>query len=137
MSLEQFKKFFWPTLKKLVEGLIEGGCTPNLFWEGDVASRLEVIRDIPRGKAIYSFERTNIFRAKEILGDTVCLKGNVPLSLLATGTPDDVKQYCKKLIDVVGKGGGFIMDSSTVIDDAKPENLKAMFDFTREYGVYR
>ena len=77
-----------------------------------------------------------MFKAKEILGDTVCLKGNVPLSLLIAGKPDDVKAYCRKLIDVVGAGGGFIMDSSTVIDDAKPENVKAMFDFTKEYGVY-
>jgi len=137
MSQDQFKTFYWPTLKKLIEGLIDKGCTPLVFWEGDVASRLELIGDIPRGKAIYSFERTDMFRAKEVLGDVVCLKGNVPLSMLITGTPDDIKGYCKKLIDVVGKGGGFIMDSSTVIDDAKPENVKAMFEFTKEYGVYR
>ncbi len=137
MSLAQFKKFFWPTLKQLIEGLIAGGCTPFLFWEGDVTSRMEVIGDIPKGKAVYSFERTDMFKAKEVLGDVVCLKGNVPLSLLMAGTPDDVKQYCKKLIDVIGKDGGFIMDSSTVLDDAQPQNLKAMFEFTREYGVYR
>jgi len=137
MSPAQFKRFFWPTLKRLIEELIDGGCTPYLFWEGDVASRLEIISDIPRGKAVYSFERTDMFRAKEVLGDRVCLKGNVPLSLLKTGTPDVVKAYCKKLIDVVGKDGGFIMDASTVVDDARPENLKAMFAFTKEYGVYR
>jgi hypothetical protein len=137
MSPEQFKTFYWPTLKKLIEGLIEEGCTPIVFWEGDVESRLELIGDIPKAKAIYAFERTDMFKAKEILGDVVCLKGNVPLSVLVTGTPDDIKAYCKKLIDIVGKGGGFIMDASTVIEDAKPENVKAMFDFTKEYGVYR
>ena len=136
MSPEQFETFYWPTLKKLIEGLIEEDCTPIVFWEGDVASRLEIIGDIPPGKAIYGFERTDMFRAKEVLGDTVCLKGNVPLSMLVTGTPDEVKDYCKKLIDVVGKGGGFIMDSATVIDDAKPENVRAMINFTTEYGVY-
>ncbi|MBW1797411.1 MAG: hypothetical protein JRJ21_03170, partial [Deltaproteobacteria bacterium] len=97
---------------------------------------LETIADIPKGKAVYWFERTDIFKAKEVLGDTVCIRGNVPLSIMCTGTPDDIKEYCKKLIDVVGKGGGFIMDSSTVMDDAKPENVKAMIDFTKEYGVY-
>jgi uroporphyrinogen-III decarboxylase len=136
MSLDQFKNFYWPTLKKLIEGLIKEDCTPNVFWEGDVQSRLEIIGDIPIGKAIYTFERTDMFKAKEVLGDVVCLKGNVPLSMLATGTPEDVKDYCKKLIDVVGKGGGFIMDSSTVLDDAKPENVKAMFEFTKDYGLY-
>ena len=58
------------------------------------------------------------------------------LSLLIAGTPDDVRAYCKKLIDVVGKGGGFIMDASSNLDDAKPENVKAMIDFTKEYGRY-
>ncbi|MFC1822248.1 uroporphyrinogen decarboxylase family protein [Thermodesulfobacteriota bacterium] len=136
MSLEQFNRFYWPTLKKLIEGLIEEGCSPWVFWEGNVESRLEVIGDIPRGKAVYMFERTDVFKAKEILGDRVCIQGNVPLVILATGTPDDVKEYCKKLIDGVGKDGGFIMSSSTVLDDAKPENIKALFEFTKEYGVY-
>jgi hypothetical protein len=136
MSQEQFKKFWWPTLKRLVEGLIEGGCTPFLLWEGNVESRLEIIGDIPKGKAVYSFERTDMVKAKEILGDTVCIKGNVPLSILSTGNVDDVKAYCNELIKKVGKDGGFIMDSSTVLDEAKPENVKAMFEFTKEYGQY-
>lgn len=136
MSEDQFKTFYWPTLKKLICGLTDEGLTPFMFWEGDCISRLEIIGDIPKGKVVYWFERTDIFKAKEILGDTVCIRGNVPLSMLCTGTPEDIKGYCKSLIDVVGKGGGFIMDSSTVIDDAKPENVKAMMDFTKEYGVY-
>jgi hypothetical protein len=136
MSPDQFKTFYWPTLRRLILAFIDEGLTPFVFWEGDCTSRLELIGDIPRGKAVYMFEATNIFKAKEILGDVVCIRGNVPLSLLLAGTPDDVKGYCKKLIDVVGKGGGFIMDASTNLDDAKPENLKAMFEFTKEYGRY-
>jgi uroporphyrinogen-III decarboxylase len=137
MSPEQFNTFFWPTLRRLIVGLIEAGQTPLVLWEGDCTSRLETIADIPAGKAVYWFERTDIFKAKEILGKTACIRGNVPLSTMCTGTPDDVKAYCKELIDVVGKDGGFIMDASTVLDDAKPENVRAMIDFTKEYGVYR
>ena len=107
-----------------------------VLWEGDCISRLEIIGDIPKGKAIYWFERTDMLKAKDVLGDTVCIRGNVPLSIMCTGTPDDVKAYCKKLIDHVGKGGGFIMDCSTVIDDAKSENVKTMFEFTKDYGRY-
>lgn len=136
MSLEQFNTFYWPTLKKLIIGLIDEGLTPWLFIEGDYTSRLEIIRDIPKGKAIYHFELTDIFKAKEVLGDVVCIRGGVPNSLLCTGTPQGVKDYCKKVIDVVGRGGGFIMDAGAVIDEEKPENIKAMVDFTKEYGVY-
>ena len=136
MSQEQFKKFYWPTLKELMIALINEGCNPCPLWEGDCTSRLGIIKDIPAGKACYAFEATNMVKAKEILRDTVCIRGNVPLSILVTGTPDDVRAYCKKLIDVCGRGGGYVMDSSTGLDDAKPENVRAMFDFTREYGVY-
>jgi len=136
MSLEQFRRFYWPTLRELMVALIKEGCNPCPFWEGDCTSRLPIIKDIPPGKASYAFEATDMIKAKEILGDTVCIRGNVPLSILIGGTPGDVNAYCKKLIDGCGKGGGFIMDSATGLDDAKPENVKAMFEFTREYGVY-
>ncbi|MDH5696100.1 MAG: hypothetical protein OEZ00_05790 [Dehalococcoidia bacterium] len=138
MSLEQFKTFYWPTLQKLILALIDEGLTPCPFFEGDYTSRLEIISDIPKGKAGYIFEHTDIFKAKEVLGDCVCIRGNVPASLLCAGTPQDVRDYCKKLIDVVGKGGGFIMDGAIGIpDEAKIENVRAMADFTREYGVYK
>jgi uroporphyrinogen-III decarboxylase len=136
MSPEQFNKFYWPTLRELIVALIDEGLAPYVFWEGDCTSRLEYINDIPAGKAIYRFEATDMMKAKDALRDRVCIRGNVPISLLATGTPDDVESYCKRLIDYVGKGGGFIMDASAGVTDAKPENLRAMFDYTREYGVY-
>ena len=136
MSEDQFKQFFWPTLRELFIALINEGLVPCPLWEGNCTSRLELIKDIPAGKACYAFESSDIFKAKEILGDTACIRGNVPLSLMATGTPDDVKAYCKKLIDIVGKDGGYIMDASAALDDAKPENVKMLFEFTKEYGVY-
>jgi len=136
MSPKQFDTFFWPTLKKLILGLIAQDLVPNVFWEGDCTSRLETIADIPAGRAIYAFERTDIFRAKEILGGHICIRGNVPSSLLCTGTRQDVRGYAKKLIDVVGKDGGFIMDASNPLDEEKPENVLELIEFTRNYGIY-
>jgi len=136
MSIEQFKKFYWPTLRELMVALINEGLNPCPLWEGDCTSRLEVIKDIPPGKACYAFEATDMVKAKEVLRDIVCIRGNIPLSLLAIKTPDEVRAYCKNLIDTVGKDGGYIMDASTGLDDAKPENVRAMFEFTTEYGVY-
>ena len=135
MSLDQFNRFYWPTLHELMVTLIKEGLNPCPLWEGNCTSRLETIKAIPAGKACYAFEATDIFKAKKVLGDTACIRGNVPLSVLVTGTPDDVKRYVKRLIDTVGRDGGYVMDSSTGLDDAKPENVRAMFDFTREYGV--
>ncbi len=136
MSDEQFKKFYWPTLKKVMIGLIEGGCIPFPALEGHWGSRLEVIQDIPKGKTMWMVDQTDMTKAKETLGKNACLIGNVPSSLLGLATPKEVEEYVKKLIDTVGKDGGFIMSNGAFFDEAKPENVKAMVDFTKEYGVY-
>jgi len=138
MSPKQFNTFFWPTLKKVILALIDQNIVPILLWEGDCTSRLETIADIPKGKAIYWFERTDMRRAKEVLGGQVCIMGLMPSPILCTGSPQEVRDYCKRLIDVVGKDGGYILNGDIGIpDEAKPENVKAMIDFTKEYGVYK
>ncbi|MBM4276496.1 MAG: hypothetical protein FJ130_01270 [Deltaproteobacteria bacterium] len=137
LSDAQFKKFYWPTLKQVMLGLIEGGCIPFPALEGHWGSRLKVIQDIPKGKTVWMVDQTDMVKAKETLGKNACLIGNVSSSMLNLGTPDDVKAYCKKLIDTAGKGGGFIMGNGAFFDEAKPENVKAMSDFTKEYGVYK
>jgi hypothetical protein len=136
MSMKQFQTFYWPTFKKLVLTLVERGATPCIFFEGTFTSRLEYLLEFPKGKVLARFDRTDIFRAKEILKDHICIEGNVPSSLLQMGSVQDVKDHCKKLIDVVGKGGGYILGPRSSMDEVKPENLKAMIDFTKEYGRY-
>ena len=137
LSDDQFRKFYWPSLKKVLLGLIEEGCVPVPFVEGSYNSRLEVIRDVPKGKTAWMFDLTDMARAKEILGGTACIGGNMPVSLLNVGSVQEVKEYARNLIDTAGKGGGYIMANGAALDNAKPENLKAMMDFTREYGVYK
>jgi uroporphyrinogen-III decarboxylase len=137
MKPEQFERFYWPSLRKLTLELIQRGVTPCLFWEGKCDTRLETIRDIPRGKAVYWFEGTDLCRAKEILGDTVCIRGNVPASMLCTSGPQEVMDYCRRLIEVVGRGGGFILDGGTGIpDEARPGNVRAMAEAINRYGWY-
>ena len=108
-----------------------------MYWEADFESRLEHIADMPYGKIIYHLSNTNFERARHVLGGKVCLMGNVPNVMLLCGTPDDVSGYCKRIIDYTKGKTRLIMDSAVMLDEAKPENLKAMFDFTKEYGVYR
>ncbi len=92
-------------LSMLVTALIERGATPCIFFEGTFTSRLEYLLEFPKGKLLARFDRTDIFKAKEILKDHVCIEGNVPSSLLQIGSLQDVREHCKKLIDLVGKGG--------------------------------
>jgi len=137
MSDAQFEKFYWPTLKKVILGLVDEGCIPMLFAEGKYNKRLEIVKDLPRGKVMWHFDQTDMFRAKEILGNTACIAGNVSASLLRTGTPQAIKEYCRKLIEVCGKGGGFILTGGASIDKGDPDNLRAMIEAVEEYGIYK
>ena len=137
MSDKQFETFYWPTLKKMILAFVDAGLTPCVFFEGDYTSRLEYLLELPRGKVLAQLDTTDIFKAKEVLKNHLCIRGNVPSSLLQVGTVDQVKDYCKKLIDEVGPDGGLILSPRSSIDEVNPENLLAMVGFTKEYGVYR
>ena len=138
MSDEQFRKFYWPSLKKVLEALVEAGLTPTPFFEGDYTPRLEYLAELPKGKIAAHFDRVDRKKAKKIIGDTLCFWGNVPAGLLITGTPDQVRDDVKELIDTFGDNGGLIVDGSMGIpDEAKPENVEAMIETVFEYGVNR
>ncbi len=134
MSLKQFEKFYWPGLKESTMASIELGYHVSHFFEGVWDERLEYLLELPKGKVVFHCENTDIFRAKEVLGDHMCIQGGVPPSLLQVASPQEVEEHCKKLIQVVGKGGGFIMSAGSSIDCAKPANIKAMMDSVRKYS---
>jgi Uroporphyrinogen decarboxylase (URO-D) len=136
MSDEQFHTFYWPTLRKLLLGLIEQGMIPFLFAEGGYNSRLEAIMNLPKGRTIWLFDQTDMARAKETIGTVACIQGNMPLSLLHAGSAEQVAEYTRKLIDVAGSGGGFVLDIGAVADEGKDDNLKVMVETAKEYGVY-
>lgn len=137
MSLKQFEKFYWPGLKAVILAIVDKGMVPGIFFEGDWTRRLEYLAELPPGKVLGHFDTTDIFRAKEILKNNMCIRGNVPATLLRAGTTEDVKNYLRTLIDVVGKDGGLIVCPRVVPDEGTAENIHAMIDFTREYGVYK
>jgi len=134
LSREQYLKFYWPTLRELMMAMIKEGLCPCPFFEGEYMSRLDIIRDMPPGKACYKFESVDMVKAREVLGDGIALRGGVPVSLLVTGMPDQVKEHVRRLIDTVAKRGAFIIDASTILDNAKPENVRSLFDAVREFG---
>jgi uroporphyrinogen-III decarboxylase len=132
MSVEQFQKFYWPSLRKVIEGLVADGFVPYLFAEGAYGTRLESITDVPKGRTVWQFDHTDMRRAKKILGGVACIQGNVPLPLLQLGTADEVKAYARDLIEAIGPGGGFVLDVGAVVDDAKAGNVEAMVQAAKE-----
>jgi uroporphyrinogen-III decarboxylase len=137
MSIEQYEKFYWPSFKAQLEGIIEAGLIPLPFVEGSYNNgRLDIIAesDLPAGKTVWLFDQTDMKMAKQKLGGFACVGGNVPSSLFATGTPEQMEAYCKKLIDDVAPDGGFFLAPGVVVDDARPENVHA---FLRSAGKFR
>ena len=136
MSKKQFEKFYWPGLKKAILKAIDLGYIAAPFFEGVWDERLEYLLELPKGKVTFWCERTDIFKAKEVLGDHMCIQGGVPPTLLQAGSPQDIEEHCKRLIKVVGKGGGLVVGPGSAMDYAKPENVKAMVDTVKKYGSY-
>jgi uroporphyrinogen-III decarboxylase len=136
MSVEQFETFYWPSLKAMLLGMIEGGATPSVFWEGTYNERLHYLRELPKAKIIGRFDRSDLFKVKEVIGDTMCIMGGFPVSLLQGGTVEQVREHTKKLCEVVGRDGGFIMGPNTYMSDCKLELVEAWVETTKKYGVY-
>ena len=137
MSRQQFETFYWPSLRKVIRGVIDDGIQVRLFAEGSYDSRLELVNEFPKGTVAWLFDRTDMKRAKQILGKDCCISGNVPASLLATGKPEQVKEYCRKLIEDCAPGGGYILAAGAAnVEGVRLENLRAMLEAAQEYGVY-
>ena len=133
MSRKQFETFYWPGLKQALLHTIRMEIVPIIFCEGQFGDRLEYFLELPKGNAVCLFDLTDMFRAKDILKDHVCIAGNVPSSLLQVGSPSEVEEYAARLIKVCGKGGGFILSAGSSIDEARSENIKAMLDSPKKY----
>jgi len=136
MSDEQFRTFYWPSLRATLIGLINEGFIPFLFAEGRYLSRLEIISDLPKASTVWLFDQTDMARAKETIGKVACIEGNVPLSLIYAGTPEETAAYARKVIDVAAQDGGFVLDTGAVAESGQDENLRAMIKTAQEYGRY-
>ena len=138
ISKRHFHSIYWPTLKPIVEALWAQGNQTLLYAEGKWDAHLEAFAELPAGSVIFHLDRSDPAAAHRVLGRKFCLSGGGPNTLLAFGSPEDVKAHCRRLIESIGAEGGYIMDVSAIMqNDASIENLKAMTEATREFGVYR
>ena len=139
MSTKDFERFYWPTLKALIIGLIDEGLIPYLFVEGSYDKRLDTIvdHDIPAGRTVWMFDQTDIREVKRRFTGWACFAGNVPASMLITAKPEEVRAHVRELIDDVGRDGGYILTTGATVDHAVAANLHAMIDTCKEYGVCR
>ncbi|MEW6662619.1 MAG: uroporphyrinogen decarboxylase family protein [Bacillota bacterium] len=137
LNPKQWDTFYWPTLKRVIEGLWAHGKRTLFYAEGNWTPYLEKIAELPPKSIVFHVDQTDMAKAKEILGGKFCLSGNVPNTLMAYGKPEEVREYCKRLIHEYAADGGFIIDNAGVMQaDAKVENVVALIEAAREYGTY-
>ena len=137
MSRKQFEKFYWPSLKKVIDALIEEGIMVSLFAEGSHNQRLDYYGDFPKGWVTWMFDRTDMAAAKKAVGDKCCIVGNVPASLMIAGTPKQVKECCRKLIEDCAPGGGYVLAGGCSATETKnPDNFRVFMEAAVEYGTY-
>lgn len=138
MSQRQFDTFYWAPLKKMMNAFINEGLIQFFFAEGGYNTRLGSIGGFPKGAVAWYFDKTDMALAKKALGKDCCIQGNVPSSLVVTGTPKEVKENCRKLIEECGPGGGYVLTSGAVGSiHPKIDNLIAMVEAAKEYGTYK
>lgn len=138
LSNKLFEAFVLPDLELLVNGLIDANRTPVFHCDTNWTKFLPYFKRFPKAKCIIELDSfTNIFEAKDILGTHMAIMGDVPSTLLAEGSRAEVLDYCKKLIETIGKGGGFILSSGCSIPlNAKADNVMAMTDAIDKWGWY-
>jgi len=136
MSLENYEKHYWPTLKRTIEATVAAGLTPIVFCEGKYNTRLDCITDVPKGKVLYNFEDVDWKEAKRIVGPYAAIGGGVDTQTLMHGTPADVERVTRKALDILAPGGGYFMSNSIALDEVPVENMHAWRDTLEKYGKY-
>jgi hypothetical protein len=112
LSPKNFEKFALPYLLKIVNAIVSKGSP--IFFHLDQAwiKILPFFKLFPEGNYLLHLDgMTDMFEAKKIVGDRMCLMGDVPARLLKLGTPEQITEYCKKLIKTIGRGGGFVLSA--------------------------
>lgn len=125
MSQQQFETFYWPTWKATMLGLYEEGIISYLFIEGSYNTRLENLAEMPDKSLICHFDQTDMRRVKEILSDKFTIAGNVPASLMSTGSADAVRAYCDDLVELYEDAPGYIMAFGCGFENTTAENVRA------------
>jgi uroporphyrinogen-III decarboxylase len=134
---KQFDSHYWPTLKPCIEEFWKHGHQTLFYAEGKWRHHLETFRELPDRSIVFHCDQDDIFEVHRKLHDKFALSGGIPNVLLSFGKPEEVREFCKRVIEEVAHEGGYIMDAGAIMqDDTSIENMRALTDITRELGVY-
>jgi len=137
ISQEMFDGIFWPTLKPIFEEIIRQGHQILFYGEGNWEAHYDNLLELPAQGIIYHIDKGDPAYAAKKLKRKFAISGGLNYDALARGTEADARQHAKKLLDAVKQDGGYILDATALmLSDIKPENVKAVIDYTLEHGAY-
>ena len=130
-----WNRFVWPYFLKSAYALIDAGLTPILHLDQDWTRDLARLNGLPAKKCVLNPDgMTDIRKFKELVGDRMAMMGDVPASLLSTGTPEDIRTYVRDLVRDIGPTGLLLCPGCDAPINAKPENMEAFVAAGREFG---
>jgi len=138
MRTKDFKKFYWPTLYKLVWALAEAGQPVQLACEHDWMRYLDYLQELPAGTR-FIFEFGDPQLVKDKLGKKFIILGFYPLILLKTGSKEQCIDKAKELLDILAPGGNYIFafDKGAVsLDSINLDNYVAVMNYVAENSAY-
>ena len=109
---------------------------------GDVTLLIEVFVeigvDILNPVQSSSGRMSDFVALKERCGSDIVLCGGIDTHrILPFGSPADVRREVRRVIDLLGPGGGFMIGAvHTIMNDVPAENVLAMVDAVEDYGHY-
>ena len=138
MRDKDFEEVWYRPWKRQLEDYASHGMRCGAFLEEDWSRRLDYLLDLPVGMQ-YEWEKGDPVLFKEKLGKRCILSGGFPLIYLKTLTKAQIIDKTKEWLDIMMPGGQYIFgfDKNALSGgDIVMENLEAVFDTVREYGVY-
>ncbi len=110
--------------------------------DGDVAPLIEdfieIGVDIVNPVQTSAGTMSDLPALKKRYGGEVIFCGGIDTHrILPFGTPEEVRQEVRRVIDILGPGGGCMIGAvHTIMNDVPPENVLAMVDAVEEFGYY-
>jgi hypothetical protein len=134
MSEAQFKKFYWPGLKKALQTHVDLGYVPMPFFEAPFGERLKYLLELPAGKIIASIDAADIPIAKKILQGHTCLAPRCP-NACKVWSLNKLESFLKDVIDIWDGKSGLIL-IIMMPDNTQVKDMQAMLKSFKEYSRY-
>ncbi len=131
-----WNRFVWPYFVKIVNAVADAGLTPVLHLDQDWTRDLARLRDLPAKKCILNPDgMTNMKKFKELVGDHMAMLGDLPASIFAAGTPEDIHNYVRDLVRLFDSRGLILCPGCDAPINTRPENMEAFIAASHKFGT--